>query len=137
MTVTNEGTNVSLASTTSSAGTYVFPNLAIGNYTVSVAATVNGTALQQSFVVANIPFAETGLGTPGLTFPGQYLIAVDSQGNANNGTLKVTRGSVVWSMTGFAIVQPDSTGTFDVTGPSGVSHTYTAPKPWARFIPVE
>src|ERR1700730_14510317 len=36
VTVTNEGTNVSLASTTSSAGTYVFPNLAIGNYTVSV-----------------------------------------------------------------------------------------------------
>ncbi len=61
------------------------------------------------FVVANIPFAETGLGTPGLTFPGQYLVAVDSQGNADNGTLNVTRGSVVWSMTGFAIVQPDST----------------------------
>ena len=30
-----------------------------------------------------------------------------------------------------------ATGTFDVTGPSGTSHTYTAPAPWARFIPVE
>lgn len=108
-----------------------------GTYTVFVNTTINSTALQQSFVVANIPFAETGLGGTDLAFPGQYLIAVDSQGNVNNGSLTVTRGSVVWSMPGFAIVQADSTGTFDVTGPSGVSHTYTAPTPWARFIPVQ
>jgi CARDB len=108
-----------------------------GTYTVYVNATVNGTALQQSFVVANIPFAKTGLGGTDLMFPGQYLVAVDGQGHANNGSLTVTRGSVVWSMTGFAIVQPDSTGTFDVTGPSGTKHTYTAPGKWARFIPVE
>ncbi len=36
VTVTNEGTNVALSSTASSAGTYVFPNLSIGSYTVSV-----------------------------------------------------------------------------------------------------
>jgi hypothetical protein len=69
-----------------------------GTFTVNVSAMVNGNALQQSFVVANIPFAQTGLGGTDLTFPGQYLVAVDSQGNANNGTLKVTRGSVVWSI---------------------------------------
>jgi hypothetical protein len=108
-----------------------------GTYTVFVDATVNGTALQATFVVANIPFNQTGLGGTDLAFPGQYLIAIDGQGNANGGSLTVTRGTVVWSMQGFAIVQPDSTGTFDVTGPSGTSHTYTAPGPWARFIPVQ
>jgi hypothetical protein len=107
-----------------------------GTYTVFVDATVGGTALESSFVVANIPFAQTGLGSNDLAFPGQYLVAVDGAGNANGGNLSVTRGSVVWSMPGFAIVQPDSSGTFDVTGPSGTKHTYTAPKPWARFIPV-
>jgi hypothetical protein len=108
-----------------------------GTYTVLVDATVNGTPLHQSFVVADIAFAETGIGGNDLTFPGQYLVAVDSQGNANNGLLNVTRGTVVFAMTGFAIVRPDATGKFEVVGPSGVKHTYTAPEPWARFIPVE
>lgn len=108
-----------------------------GTYTVIVDASVNGAALQSKFVAANIPFNQTGLGGTDLAFPGQYLIAIDSQGNANNGSLTVTRGTVVWSMPGFAIVKPDSTGTFDVTGPSGMQHTYTAPAPWARFIPVD
>src|SRR5215472_14182312 len=36
VTVTNEGTNVSVAATASSAGTYVFPNLLVGTYTVAV-----------------------------------------------------------------------------------------------------
>src|SRR5215472_8667248 len=36
VTVTNEGTNVSVAATASSAGTYVFPNLLVGSYTVTV-----------------------------------------------------------------------------------------------------
>src|SRR5258708_3672526 len=36
VTITNEGTNVSVSSTVSSAGTYVFPSLSIGSYTVSV-----------------------------------------------------------------------------------------------------
>jgi hypothetical protein len=36
VTITNEGTNVSVSSTVSSAGTYVFPNLSIGTYTVFV-----------------------------------------------------------------------------------------------------
>jgi hypothetical protein len=111
-----------------------------GTYTVFVDATINGTALESKFTVAVIPFDKTGLGTDDLNFPGQYLIAVDSVGNANGGALKVTRGTLVWStpgIPGFAIVKPDSTGTFDVVGPSGTSHTYTAPAPWARFIPVE
>jgi hypothetical protein len=114
--------------------------LAPGTYTVFVDATVNSTALESKFTIAVIPFDKTGLGTDDLNFPGQYLIAVDSAGNANGGSLTVTRGSVVPltpSIPGFAIVQPDSTGTFDVKGPSGASHTYTAPAPWARFIPVE
>jgi len=108
--------------------------------TVTVDATVNGTALQQSFVVAVIPSAETGLSNnlTDLVSPGQYLVAVDGQANANGGTLTVTRGKLVCSMTGFAIAKSnDGTGTFDVTGPSGVSHTYTDPSPWARFIPVQ
>jgi hypothetical protein len=36
VTVTNEATNVSLTATASSAGTYVFPNLLVGSYTVTV-----------------------------------------------------------------------------------------------------
>jgi len=114
--------------------------LAAGTYTVFVDATVNSTALESKFTIAVIPFDKTGLGTNDLNFPGQYLIAVDSAGNANGGSLTVTRGSVVpltTSIPGFAIVKPDSTGTFDVIGPSGTKHTYTAPTPWARFIPVE
>jgi len=35
VTVTNEATNVATAATTSSAGTYVFPNLLVGSYTVT------------------------------------------------------------------------------------------------------
>jgi len=114
--------------------------LAQGTFTVFANATINGTPLEAKFVIANIPFDKTGLGGSDLSFPGQYLVAVDSAGNANGGSLTVTRGSVVpltTSITGFAIVKPDSTGTFDVTGPSGTKHTYTAPTPWARFIPVE
>lgn len=36
VTVTNEGTNVSTTATASSAGTFVFPNLLVGTYTVTV-----------------------------------------------------------------------------------------------------
>ena len=36
VTVTNEATNVSATATDSSTGTYVFPNLLVGTYTVSV-----------------------------------------------------------------------------------------------------
>src|SRR5262245_4279080 len=36
VTVTNEGTGVSLSTTASSAGSYVFPNLLVGTYTVTV-----------------------------------------------------------------------------------------------------
>jgi hypothetical protein len=115
------------------------PNkLSQGTYTVVVDVTVNGTALEERFAVAVVPPQFTGsIGINELSFPGQYLVAVDSAGNANGGTLAVTRGKTVFTMTGFAIVKPDSTGTFDVTGPSGTKHTYTAPEPWARFIPVE
>jgi hypothetical protein len=126
-------------SQTSDIGGYTpnLQNLPQGTYTVFVGATVNSTALEQHFVVANIPFALTNAAGNDLAFPGQYLVAVDSTGNANGGSLTVTRGKTVFTMTGFAIVKPDSTGTFDVTGPSGTKHTYTAPEPWARFIPVE
>lgn len=108
-----------------------------GAYTVIINATVNGAALEQRFAAAVIPSTLIGAGNGDLAFPGQYLVAVDSAGNANGGSLTVTRGKTVFTMTGFAIVKPDSTGTFDVTGPSGTKHTYTAPEPWARFIPVE
>src|SRR5262249_44010047 len=36
VTVTNEGTRVAISATASSAGTYVFPNLLVGSYTVTV-----------------------------------------------------------------------------------------------------
>src|SRR5215475_4202425 len=36
VTVTNEATNVSTTATASSAGTYVFPDLLVGTYTVTV-----------------------------------------------------------------------------------------------------
>jgi len=114
--------------------------LSQGTYTVFANATISGTPLEAKFVIANIPSDKTSVGTNDLSFPGQYLVAVDSAGNANGGSLTVTRGSVVpltTSIPGFAIVKPDSTGAFDVIGPSGTKHTYTAPTPWARFIPVE
>lgn len=108
-----------------------------GTYTVSVDAVINGTTLHQHYCVANIPFSLIGATGDSLNFPGQYLCAVDADGKANGGSLDVTRGTIVFSMSGFAIVKPDSDGTFDVTGPSGKRHTYTAPEPWARFIPVD
>ena len=36
VTVTNEATNVSITATASSAGTYVFPNLLVGSYRITV-----------------------------------------------------------------------------------------------------
>src|SRR6202158_1628520 len=36
VTVTNEATNVSATATASSAGTYVFPNLLVGSYSITV-----------------------------------------------------------------------------------------------------
>jgi hypothetical protein len=104
---------------------------------VFINATIDSTALQQKFVVAVMPRNLTGVDSKDLAFPGHYLVAVDSEGNANAGSLNVTRGAVVYSALGLSIVKPDSDGTFDVTGPSGAHHTYTAREPWARFVPVE
>lgn len=39
-----------------------------------------------------------------LKFLGQYFVELDSEGNANGDTLKIARGTAVWSMQGFAIV---------------------------------
>src|SRR5260370_28073735 len=53
VTVTNEATNVSVSSTASSAGTYVFPNLSVGTYTVTVAKTGFKTAIHKGATVAS------------------------------------------------------------------------------------
>jgi len=117
-------------------------NKTVGTYTVNVNANINGTALHTNFAVGNITLSCIGA-LNALNVPINYLVAVDTAGNAVNGTLTVTRGTSVWPtvcgtpISGFLVVKPDATGTFDVTGPSGTPHTYTAIDPWARFIPVE
>jgi hypothetical protein len=58
VTVTNEGTNVSLSSTASSAGTYVFPNLSIGTYTVSVEKDGFKKSVQKGVTVESNQIAE-------------------------------------------------------------------------------
>jgi len=117
-------------------------NKAVGIYTVNVDANIKGTALHTNFAVGNITLSCIGA-VNALNVSFSYLVAVDSAGNAVNGTLTVTRGTTIWPtecgtpISGFLVVKPDATGTFDVTGPSGTPHTYTAIDPWARFIPVE
>ncbi len=113
-------------------------------YTIIVDASGIGALKPRILPVAIAPLNLVGSG-PGLppSFPGDYLIAADAAGNALNSNFTVTGGSIVWpnpgslTATGFAIVKPNSTGTLDVTGPSGATHTYSLPDPWARFISVE
>jgi len=58
VTVTNEATNVSVSSTASSAGTYVFPNLLVGTYTVTVEKTGFKKAIQKGVTVESNQVAE-------------------------------------------------------------------------------
>src|SRR5258706_5534353 len=58
VTITNEATNVSLSSTVSSAGTYVFPNLTIGSYSVSVERDGFKKSVQRGVTVASNQVAE-------------------------------------------------------------------------------
>ena len=58
VTVTNEATNVSTTATASSAGTYVFPNLLVGTYRVSVEKTGFKKALSTGVVVESNQTAE-------------------------------------------------------------------------------
>src|SRR5437899_8785782 len=48
VTVTNEATGVSVSTTASSAGSYVFPNLLVGTYTVTVEKTGFKKSVQQA-----------------------------------------------------------------------------------------
>src|SRR6266852_5044637 len=59
VTVTNEATNVSVASTASSAGTYVFPNLLVGSYTVTVEKDGFKKNVSKGVVVESNQVAET------------------------------------------------------------------------------
>jgi Carboxypeptidase regulatory-like domain/TonB dependent receptor len=58
VTVTNEATNVSVSSTASSAGTYVFPNLLVGTYTVTVEKTGFKKSVQKGVTVESNGTAE-------------------------------------------------------------------------------
>jgi hypothetical protein len=58
VTVTNEATNVSVSTTASSAGTYVFPNLLVGTYTVTVEKTGFKKAVQKGVTVESNQIAE-------------------------------------------------------------------------------
>src|SRR6266699_2337351 len=58
VTVTNEGTNVSVSTTTSSSGTYVFPNLLVGTYTVTVEKTGFKKSIQKGVTVESNATAE-------------------------------------------------------------------------------
>ena len=58
VTVTNEATNVSTTATASSAGTYVFPNLLVGAYRISVEKTGFKKSLSTGVVVESNQTAE-------------------------------------------------------------------------------
>src|SRR5437667_6762036 len=58
VTVTNESTNVSVSSNASSAGTYVFPNLLVGTYTVTVEKTGFKKSIQKGVTVESNATAE-------------------------------------------------------------------------------
>jgi len=58
VTVTNEATGVSVSTTASSAGTYVFPNLLVGTYTVTVERTGFKKAIQKGVTVESNQVAE-------------------------------------------------------------------------------
>src|SRR6266446_7103056 len=58
VTVTNEATNVSVSSNASSAGTYVFPNLLVGTYTVTVEKTGFKKSIQKGVTVESNGTAE-------------------------------------------------------------------------------
>src|SRR5713101_2611200 len=58
VTVTNEATNVSVSTNASSAGTYVFPNLLVGTYTVTVEKTGFKKAIQKGVTVESNQVAE-------------------------------------------------------------------------------
>jgi len=58
VTVTNEATGVSASTTASSAGTYVFPNLLVGTYTVTVEKDGFKKAIQKGVTVASNQIAE-------------------------------------------------------------------------------
>src|SRR5216684_2959920 len=58
VTVTSEATNVSVTSSASSAGTYVFPNLLVGTYTVTVEKTGFKKAIQKGVTVESNQVAE-------------------------------------------------------------------------------
>ena len=66
VTVTNEATNVSVIATASSAGTYVFPNLLVGSYTVTVEkegfrkSVSKGVQVQSNQVAEVAPVLELG-----------------------------------------------------------------------------
>src|SRR3989441_9826608 len=58
VTVTNEATNVSVSSNASSAGPYVFPNLLVGTYTVTVEKTGFKKSIQKGVTVESNATAE-------------------------------------------------------------------------------
>ena len=58
VTVTNEATGVSVSTSTSSAGTYVFPNLLVGTYTVTVEKTGFKKSVQKGVTVESNATAE-------------------------------------------------------------------------------
>src|SRR6266446_7607700 len=61
VTVTNEATGVSVSTTASSAGSYVFPNLLVGTYTVTVEKTGFKKAIQKGVTVESNQVAEAKL----------------------------------------------------------------------------
>jgi len=62
VTVTNEATGVSVSSSASSAGTYVFPNLLVGTYTITVEKTGFKKSIQKGVIVESNGTAEAKVG---------------------------------------------------------------------------
>src|SRR6266851_4053469 len=59
VTVTNEATGVSVSTTASSAGTYVFPDLLVGSYTITVEKAGFKKSVQKNVTVESNQVAET------------------------------------------------------------------------------
>jgi hypothetical protein len=90
--------------------------LPAGVYTIHVAATISGQ-LYSAIVPVMVPPSSFDLYSATTFGPFYvYVVAVDQQGNATNGSLNVTEGTIASSGAGFTIVQAGASGQVTVNG---------------------
>ena len=110
--------------------------LSPGSYTVTTTASYNGMNYVEKHVFAVVPTQYADFSNA----PGLFLIMVDAQGNAIDDTVAVTDGTIINQWPGVVIVDANPTGSIPasitVKNASGVSQSFTQPRPWTRVIPV-